>query len=210
MDDVRVAFADRDFRRLRKPAEYCLWLVAIVTLGYCTAQYSAAAIHQSRQSSLLDSLRSQQPALPGDGDSPTRNTTQASAASAAPPLGRIEIPRIGVSSIVEEGDADATLLEAVGHIPGTALPGAVGNAAFAGHRDTYFRHLEDVQTGDEIWLTTLTAIYKYRVESTKIVEPSDVSVLSATAHPQLTLVTCYPFHYVGPAPKRFIVVAILE
>ncbi len=215
IEDLRAAYISRDYRRLRKPAEYLLWLVAIVSLGYCTAQYSAAALHQSRQNSLLDSMRSRETSLPGDGAPASMNSALPNgatrvAATNNPPLGRIEIPRIGVSAIVEEGDADPTLLDAVGHIPGTALPGADGNAALAGHRDTYFRHLEDVQDGDEIWFTTMTAIYKYRVESTRVVDPSDVSVLASTGHPQLTLVTCYPFHYVGPAPKRFIVVAVPE
>jgi sortase A len=210
IDDVRAAFLVRDFQRLRKPAEYCLWIVAIVTLGYCAAQYSAAAIHQSRQDSLLDLMRHPRTTLPGDPDPSPEAASLRRAAAANLPLGRIEIPRIGVSSIVEEGDADRTLLVAVGHIPGTALPGAPGNAALAGHRDTYFRHLDDVQAGDEIWFTTLTAIYKYRVKSTSIVEPSDLAVLAATNHPQLTLVTCYPFHFVGSAPKRFIVVAFPE
>jgi sortase A len=210
IDDVRAALLERDVKRLRKPAEYCLWIVAILTLGYCTAQYSAAAIHQSRQNSLLDVMRHQRATLPGDADPSPEAASLRPVLAADLPLGRIEIPRIGVSSIVEEGDADGILRVAVGHVPGTTLPGAPGNAALAAHRDTYFRHLEDVQAGDEIWFTTLTTIYKYRVKSTSIVEPSDLAVLAATNHPQLTLITCYPFHYFGPAPKRFIVVAFPE
>jgi sortase A len=93
----------------------------------------------------------------------------------------------------------------VGHIPGTALPGEDGNIVLAAHRDTFFRPLRNIQKGDEIALTTLSGAYRYRVESIQIVGPDDVGVLSPTKQPTLTLVTCYPFYFVGSAPKRFIV-----
>jgi sortase A len=207
IDEMNAAFRSRDMRRLRKPAEYFLGIVAVVALGYCTAQYSAAAIHQSRQNARLDALRAQSAQLDKTLDAAP---TLAAEKSGPPPLGRIEIPRVGVSAIVEEGESDATLSESVGHLNGTPLPGQPGNVALAAHRDTYFRDLADVQTGDEIYFTTATAIYKYRVSGTSIVDPSDVSVLAPSADSRLTLITCYPFHYVGPAPKRFIVVAALE
>jgi sortase A len=207
MEEVTAALRSRDLRRMRKPAEYFLGAVAVVALGYCTAQYSAAAIHQSRQNARLDALRAQSAQL-----DKTLNAAPALAAdnSGPPPIGRIEIPRVGVSAIVEEGYSDATLAESVGHLTGTALPGQPGNVALAAHRDTYFRDLEDIQNGDEIYFTTATAIYKYRVSSTDIVDPSDVAVLAPSTDSRLTLITCYPFHYVGPAPKRFVVTAQLE
>jgi len=207
IDEVNAALRSRDWRRMRKPAEYFLGIVAVVALGYCTAQYSAAAIHQSHQNSRLDALRAQSAQL-----DKTLNSapTLASDKSGPPPLGRIEIPSVGVSAIVEEGESDATLSESVGHLAGTSLPGHPGNVALAAHRDTYFRDLADIHTGDEIYFTTATAIYKYRVSGTNIVDPSDVSVLAPTTDSRLTLITCYPFHFVGPAPKRFIVVASLE
>jgi sortase A len=207
LDDVTGALRSRDLKRMRKPAEYFLGLVAVVALGYCTAQYSAAAIHQSRQSARLDALRAQSALL-----DKTLNATpvSADASDAPPPIGRIEIPRVGVSAIVEEGDSDATLSESVGHLTGTALPGQSGNMALAAHRDTYFRDLEDVRAGDEIYFTTARAIYKYRVTNRDVVDPSDVAVLAPSSDSRLTLITCYPFHFVGPAPKRFVVVASLE
>lgn len=207
IDEVTSALRSRDLRRMRKPAEYFLGAVAVIALGYCTAQYSAAAIHQSRQNARLDALRAQSAQL-----DKTLSATPSLAADTAgpPPLGRIEIPSVGVSAIVEEGDSDATLAESVGHLTGTALPGQSGNVALAAHRDTYFRDLSDIQNGDEIFFTTATAIYKYRVSATVIVDPSDVGVLAPSTDSRLTLITCFPFHYIGPAPKRFVVVAQQE
>ena len=121
------------------------------------------------------------------------------------PIGRLEIPRLGVSVIVMEGDDDATLARAVGHVPGTALPWEKGNLVLAGHRDTFFRPLKDIRQGDQVRMTTTRGAFDYRVIRTEIVEPDDLSVLEPGAVPSLTLVTCYPFAYVGPAPKRFII-----
>jgi sortase A len=98
----------------------------------------------------------------------------------------------------------------VGHIPGTALPGDSGNVGLAAHRDTFFRRLRDIRPDDEIVLTTPDGTFRYTVEGTKVVEPGDVWVLDPTEEPALTLVTCYPFTYVGSAPQRFIVRAPLE
>jgi sortase A len=121
------------------------------------------------------------------------------------PLGRIEIGTIGLSAMILEGTDRKTLRRAVGHIPGTALPGQQGNVAIAGHRDTFFRGLRNVHKGDEITLTTLNGTSRYRVDSTQVVEPEDIWVLGHSDKSILTLVTCYPFYFVGPAPKRFIV-----
>jgi sortase A len=124
---------------------------------------------------------------------------------AGSPLGRIEISSIGLAAMIMEGVDARTLRHAVGHIPGTPLPGQQGNVALAGHRDTFFRGLRNIHKDDEITLTTLHGSYRYRVDSTQVVEPEDIGVLSATANDILTLVTCYPFYFVGPAPQRFIV-----
>ena len=121
------------------------------------------------------------------------------------PLGRIEISAIGLEVMILEGTDDGTLQRAVGHIPGTALPGQAGNVAIAGHRDTFFRPLRNIQKDDEITLTTLNGTYRYRVDSTKIVEPEEIGVLYDSGDAILTLVTCYPFNFVGSAPQRFIV-----
>lgn len=122
-------------------------------------------------------------------------------------IGLLEIPRLHVSVIVMEGDDDATLARAVGHVTGTALPWEGGNAVLAGHRDTFFRPLKNLREGDEIWMTTTRGTFDYRVIRTEIVEPDDVSVLAPTPIRSLTLVTCYPFVYVGRAPQRFIIYA---
>ena len=121
-------------------------------------------------------------------------------------IGLIEIRRLGMTAIIGEGDGEATLRLAVGHIPGTAFPGGIGNVGLAGHRDTFFRSLSRIRVDDEIRVTGEGGVaFVYRVNSRAIVDPSDVSVLEAGPNASLTLVTCYPFHYLGPAPKRFVV-----
>jgi sortase A len=122
-------------------------------------------------------------------------------------LGRLTIPRLNLTEMVREGAQESTLSLALGHIPGTALPGQRGNVGVAGHRDKIFRGLRDVQKDDLIRFETLDGTYLYRVQETEIVMPDQVSVLRASQHPELTLVTCYPFYYVGSAPQRFIVKA---
>jgi sortase A len=120
-------------------------------------------------------------------------------------IGRIELPRLGVRAMVREGVDDGTLRRAVGHIPVTALPGEPGNVGLAGHRDTFFRQLRNVHKNDRIAIRTLNGEYDYVVDSLKVVKPSDVQVLASTDDNVLTLVTCYPFNYVGHAPRRYIV-----
>lgn len=128
-----------------------------------------------------------------------------SMAAAAGLIGRVEIPRLALSVIVMEGTSSKTLRRAAGHIVGTALPGQPGNVGISGHRDTFFRPLRNIERNDIVTLMTPGGEYRYRVLSTIIVEPDDVSVLDAGDKETLTLVTCYPFYFVGPAPKRFIV-----
>jgi sortase A len=120
-------------------------------------------------------------------------------------IGRLEIPRLKLSVMVREGADGKTLHRAVGHIPGTAMPGFAGNVALAGHRDTFFRELRNIKKNDSIEFETENGTYRYLVESTDIVGPRDVGVLAASHGQTLTLVTCYPFYYIGSAPKRFIV-----
>lgn len=120
-------------------------------------------------------------------------------------IGRLEIPRLEISVAVMEGDSGAVLRRAAGHIAGTALPGEPGNAGISAHRDTFFRPLRNVRGDDEIRIVTPVASYRYRVVSTASVPPTDVSVLEAGDKESLTLVTCYPFYFVGPAPDRFVV-----
>jgi sortase A len=123
-------------------------------------------------------------------------------------VGRLEVPRLGLSAVAREGVDARTLRSAVGHVPETALPGESGNAAFAGHRDTFFRNLKDVRAGDRVLVTTADGTTEYVVQNTRIVRPSDVSVLAPTREAVLTLVTCYPFDFIGSAPQRFVVRAV--
>ena len=125
------------------------------------------------------------------------------------PVGRITIPRVGVGTVVVEGDSDLTLSFAAGHIPGTALPGEAGNVALAGHRDGVFRGLARIRRGDLVSVTTPAGVFRYAVDSLRVVKPDDTGVLRPTRRPTLTLVACYPFRYIGAAPDRLIVRAAL-
>ncbi|MFW6175702.1 MAG: class D sortase [Acidobacteriota bacterium] len=121
------------------------------------------------------------------------------------PVGRLRIPRLALSVMVAEGADPAVLRRGAGHLPNTALPGRGGNVGIAAHRDRHFRPLKDVTSGDEIVLETVVGTFRYQVEWTRIVPPERVDVLHPTDAPALTLVTCYPFYYVGNAPDRFVV-----
>jgi len=120
-------------------------------------------------------------------------------------VGMLDIPRLQLSTPVVEGDDDGTLQRAAGHLPDTPLPWQDGNSAIAAHRDGLFRPLKDVRVGDEIRFRTTSTEYRYRVTRTAIVGPSDLSVLKPDSTAALTLITCYPFRYIGSAPKRFVV-----
>ncbi len=116
-------------------------------------------------------------------------------------FGRLEVPRLNMSVMVMEGIAAKTLRLGAGHIPNTPM-------AFAAHRDSFFRPLKDIHVDDTIRLTTLDGVNEYRVITTKVVPPTDTSVLDEKTDEKLVLVTCYPFYFIGPAPKRFIVEAV--
>jgi len=120
-------------------------------------------------------------------------------------LGRMDIPRLGVSVAVLQGTKYRTLRVGAGHIEGTPLPGEAGNSGIAGHRDTFFRELKDIRSHDEIQFQTANGLFRYEVDWVKVVAPDDISALAPSAESALTLVTCYPFYLVGPAPKRFVV-----
>ena len=120
-------------------------------------------------------------------------------------IGRLEIPRLNVSVMVVDGDDAATLRVAAGHLPDTPLPWEFGNSAVAGHRDSFFRPLSAVKMNDRLRLVTPFGDFHYVVSNMRVVKPDDLSVLAQTGRSSLTLVTCYPFSYVGRAPKRFVV-----
>lgn len=166
---------------------------AAVLLGYCGLVAADSWVFQQRESHNLQRLL---------------KTASASGSAAVVPgglLGRMEISRIGLSAILVEGDDAKTLRRAVGHIPGTALPGQPGNIAFSAHRDTFFRPLRNVRENDIIVVITPRGEFRYRVVSLEVVAPDDLAVLDASEGEILTLVTCYPFYFVGAAPDRFIV-----
>jgi sortase A len=179
-------------------SQYLLFAVGAAALGYCAWVLGSARVYQKRESRELTRLLGRAPqAVPGS------RTIPAVAADGL--IGRIEIPRLGLSAMLDEGTGAGTLRKAVGHIRGTAFPGELGNIGVAGHRDTFFRPLRRIRTNDLIVLDTLRGRYRYRVVSAKVVSPDSVGVLAPTPTQVLTLVTCYPFYYVGPAPYRFIV-----
>lgn len=191
--------------RWYRRAERLLLLLAVVLLGGYAWATIEAFVYQSFENRALDAMLTR-PAPQVE----TPNAIGRPAPSPGSTLGRIEIPRLGVSAIVRAGDDARTLRLAVGHVPGTALPGEDGNVGLAAHRDTFFRKLGDVRPDDEIRLVTTEGTFLYRVERTDVVQPSDVWVLDPTESPVLTLITCYPFTYVGTAPDRFVVLATLD
>lgn len=193
--------------------ERALFAVAVLCLGGWAWVWFDANYTQYRESRRLDEARASvaaQPARVTDNLASFRDNQDALPAD-QPKLpegalvARIEIPRVGVSAIVLEGVDEKTLRRAVGHIPETAFPGRVGNVGLAAHRDGFFRGLRDIRKNDIITVDTPDGTFRYQVESTQIVLPKDTYVLDDTEARVLTLVTCYPFNYVGSAPQRFIV-----
>jgi sortase A len=181
-------------------AERVLYALAAILLGWYLLQHAITAYQEAAASRELESVHMTV-------DKPARSAPRLTTGAL---IGRVEIPRVGVFAIVREGDDSGTLRHAVGHIPDTALPGEPGNAGLAGHRDTFFRGLKGVRAGDRITLTTTNGVLEYTVGYTSVVDPDDVSVLGPTSRQTLTLVTCYPFNYIGSAPRRFIVHAELS
>ena len=189
---------------LLRAGEVLLLAIGVAAMTWFAAGQIYAAREQAALSRELETARK------------TLRITTAPA-SAPPPaplatralVGRIEVPRLRLSALAREGVDVRTLRGSVGHVPGTALPGAPGNAAFAAHRDTFFSPLAGIRKGDAVVVTTPGGVHRYTVVGTRVVQPSDVSVLRSGDRAQLTLVTCYPFDFVGSAPQRFIVQAEL-
>jgi sortase A len=218
------------FRRPRfaswKPVlEQTLGLVAVMAIAYSTWGFVDARLYQAIEERRFEELferrlaelRAPRAAAPAGSPANHPVTSLAPQAAQTPPailrnaaiLGRIEIPRLGLAAMVAEGTDSPTLRRAVGHIPGTALPGYRGNMALAGHRDAFFRGLGQVRPGDQIRLRTESGVYVYEIGSSRIVGPEQTDILAPSSVPMLTLITCYPFGWIGPAPQRFIVTARL-
>ena len=169
-----------------------LVIAGIALLGYVGFEYGSMYTSQRH---LQQAWEQQQQA-----------TSQA--ANAAPVddgLTRLSVPKISLDAVVVEGTAYKQLAIAPGHLKGTPAPGDDGNSVISAHRDTFFRHIYELQKGDTIRVQRSGKIYSYEVTGKKIVGPDDMSVLRKTTDPQLTLLTCYPIYYIGPAPERLAV-----
>jgi len=145
---------------------------------------------------------------------PLKRRTNAASDSAGSPgrsgVARLLVPKIGLDTVVVEGTTAQALLMGPGHMENTAFPGTEGNSVIAAHRDTFFRRLGELRRGDSIYLESSDDLYHYTVTGTRVVEPGDLSVVKPTADALVTLITCYPIRYVGPAPRRLVVVAQLK
>lgn len=189
------------FVRLRDWPSLALCAAGIGLLSYCIGVTIDAHLFQrqlARRLATTGSSDSVSSAL--GGASSTRREAITSGL-----VGRLEIPRLGISAMVTEGISDQALGRGIGHVPDTAFPGERGNVGLAAHRDTYFRSLKDITKGDRIRLDTPDGVFSYVVEWAQVVDPNRVDLLEDTVGPALTLVTCYPFNWVGSAPKRFVV-----
>ncbi|HLG55610.1 MAG TPA: class D sortase [Vicinamibacterales bacterium] len=165
-----------------------IWVVVSLVLASSHRRQDEAALEQMRTAPVPE----EKPALPAS-------------LSSGEPIGTLELVRVGLSGVVVEGDEDAVLDRAIGHLPDTPLPWNIGNSALAAHRDALFRPLKGVRLGDILRLKTPHGDFDYRVNETLIVNPEDVWVLDPTPVSTLTLISCYPFNFIGHAPKRFIV-----
>jgi sortase A len=195
---VRILVRKASLRSALRLLQWVFGAGAVAMLAYCGFVLADGWLYQKREQSHLEQLIA---ATPTARKAPAPQGTSAL-------IGRIEIPRLGLSVVVAEGVDTHTLRRAAGHIPGTGLPGQPGNIGISGHRDTFFRPLRNIRQDDIITLTTVVGNYHYRVVSIWIAGPSDVGILDPSADEVLTLVTCYPFYFVGPAPERFIVRAV--
>jgi|ERR1035437_2600075 sortase A len=204
---MTLVFKKKALKRFLKWGQRVFFACGVLLLGYCAFALVDAWIFQRRENRELDRLlRDRRVASQGTPQPEPSAAPKGPAAAVVDGLiGRIEIPRLLLSAVVAEGVDKITLRRAVGHIPGTALPGQAGNVGLAGHRDTFFRLLKDLKIKDKVRFSTLAGNFNYEVESLRVVEPDNVGVLAPSGNNVLTLVTCYPFNYVGPAPERWIV-----
>jgi sortase A len=186
-------------RQILKRLQLVLFVGGALALGYTALVLIHAHFYQKTAMQRLEQLTSRADTRRPAGVPEPQPEAEGTA------FARFEMPRLKLDLVVVEGDNEEDLRRGIGHIPGTALPGAPGNVGIAGHRDTFFRPLRNVRAGDQITLRTAGSTHRYRVESTEVVTPDRSDVLNPTREPQLTLVTCFPFYYVGSAPKRFII-----
>jgi sortase A len=191
---MRLVLARGPLRNILRWLQRGLFVSAAALLSYCAFSLWSEWRYQKTEGKQLDRLRAEGQVAP------VSHKVEAGAL-----IGKIAVPRLGLSVVIVEGTDKNMLRRGAGHIPGTAMPGQPGNAAVSAHRDTFFRPLRNIRLRDVVTVATPAGEFRYRVVSTRIVAPTDISVLAAGTGEVLTLVTCYPFYYVGPAPKRFIV-----
>jgi len=181
---------------LRRSLGLLLILVGLLAVMWVGFQYASAAWYDAQTRAALENVREIPSGQP---------ESRPDSLPVGEPIGTLEIVRVGLSGVVVEGDSDAVLDRAIGHLPDTPLPWNEGNSALAAHRDTIFRPLKGVRLGDVLRLKTPHGDFDYRVNETLIVKPEDVWVLDPTSNSTLTLISCWPFEYIGHAPERFIV-----
>ena len=204
---MKLVVNQQSLSRVLRWAQRLLVVCAASLLGYCIFVFVDAWAFDKRESRDFERRLQHERAIshvPSKAVSPP-STPEPPAVAIDGLIGRMEIARLGISAVVMEGTKRGTLLRAVGHIAGTGLPGQPGNIGIAGHRDTFFRPLQNIRRNDVIMITTLQGDYSYRVVSTSVVGPHDVAVLDPGEVEVLTLVTCHPFYLLGSAPNRFIV-----
>ena len=189
------------FDRVRNWSSLALCAVGVVLLSYWVFATIEANAFQNQLARRLETL-SPSPSASSAGQVAHATRREANSSGL---VGRLEIPRLGVSAMITEGVTDHALGRGIGHVPDTPLPGEPGNVGLAAHRDSYFRRLKDVAPGDRIQLFTPDGVFSYEVDWIQVVDPDRIDLLADTFGPALTLVTCYPFHWVGNAPKRFVV-----
>ena len=206
MRDAVHAGSGRRGNRLLRWVAYLLVIAGGCALGWCLAMVADGYIAQRMAREQLES-RTAPPA--SSAKPPALRAPSGLALEPGTPLAELSIPRIGLSLVVMEGSDEHTLRKGLGHIEDTSLPGESGNVAIAGHRDSFFRPLLNIQVGDDIILDTPGERVHYKVSSYRVVNSSEVSVIKPTDEAVLTLVTCYPFWFVGSAPDRFVVRANL-
>jgi sortase A len=194
-------------RRRQQSLVWCQYIflaLGLLALGYCAKSFTQAWLYQRWALPQMTKQRSYNAeSIPGSAEQPKK--TSSTSLGEMSPIGRLEISRVHISAVVAEGTSQRVLSRAIGHAVGTALPGQTGNVTLAAHRDTFFRHLGDVRSGDIIDLKEPGHEYRYQVRFTAVVGPKDTWVLATTGKETLTLLTCYPFHFVGPAPDRFVI-----
>jgi sortase A len=177
----------------------------VVALGFAAYVIVGASLYQSAERKRFDRARQDAAAVSAVASGTTPPAVAAPVPTDGASIGEIQIPRLGLRVMIVQGESEPILQHGVGHLSDTALPGEVGNVVLAGHRDTFFRPLSGVRVGDSIALRTWDGEFEYVVESMSVVAPSAIEVLEPTGGRTLTLITCYPFSYIGAAPNRFIV-----